>query len=407
VSDWRAVDGPGRPMAPSRRGSRITRHALNALVAAISVACTYLIIEFVFFRILLPHVSLNLTTHLPDIAGVLVQNSKAGFVPHDYVALLGDSYAEGVGDWLLQAHGNRTKPFHSGNVIHEATGRDVVSFGRVGTGSAEAIVSRPARIYAGTDCYLFPSMEAPRDMFVYFYEGNDIEDNSAFVARVASHEGNASESSIDRFLVEDYASVSRWKCHTYLADTTVRMSKFLFQYYVEGVTFEADPRRENALVVAGQTVWAPPFHGPALRYSEDQIGAAVGVLGRSLAWLKRRFPGVPTTVVYIPSPASIYRFAGDTVVAGTGRQPGTAAPLALVARHSDLMCRLVRTEALNQGAGFLDTRPALRAAAQTRLIHGPVDWFHFNEAGYRALGKLVVDRLRGRPGVDSCSVAVH
>src|SRR5437899_8308651 len=165
-------------------GRKLRQHLLNAMLLAGSIACTYLIVEFIFFRALLPQLSLNLKTHLPDTAGVLVQASKAELVPHNYIALLGDSNAEGVGDWLLEGNGDRTKPFHSADIIHEATGRDVVSFGRVGAGSAEALVARPALIFGGTECYLFPKIEAPRDLIVYFYEGNDIEDNDRFLTNV-------------------------------------------------------------------------------------------------------------------------------------------------------------------------------------------------------------------------------
>jgi hypothetical protein len=34
-------------------------------------------------------------------------------------------------------------------------------------------------------------------------------------------------------------------------------------------------------------------------------------------------------------------------------------------------------------------RPALRAAAATTVIHGPRDWNHFNNAGYRVLGETL------------------
>ena len=149
----------------------------NGLLLVASMLVGYYAIELAFFRLLLPRISLNIVSHLPDTAGVLVQNSRSNKLPHDYVALFGDSYAEGVGDWLLQAHGNRAKPFHSAHVIHEATGRDVVSFGREGKSSAEALVQMPSRIFAGTRCSIFPDIEPPREIFVYFYEGNDADDN--------------------------------------------------------------------------------------------------------------------------------------------------------------------------------------------------------------------------------------
>src|SRR5262245_36451226 len=206
------------------------RVAANTLLCAASIAVTYIVVELIFFRLFLPYVPLNVVTHLPDLAGVLVQNTKAGFVPQDYVALLGDSYAEGVGDWLWQARGDRTKPYHSGNVIHDTTGRDVVTFGREGAGSAQAMVLRPARIMAGSSCYLFPAIEAPKDIFVYFYEGNDVDDNLALLEDVRITYGNADDASIDRYLMEEYVPISRWKCHSYLGDTASRMAQFLYRH---------------------------------------------------------------------------------------------------------------------------------------------------------------------------------
>ena len=79
---------------------------------------------------------------------------------------------------------------------------------------------------------------------------------------------------------------------------------------------------------------------------------------------------------------------------------GTA-PSSQVARNSDLICRLVREASLRNGAGFIDARRALRKAAWSRLIHGPRDWTHLNEAGYRTLGALVAARLDQRTH-DAC-----
>jgi hypothetical protein len=98
--------------------------------------------------VLLPNVQLKLRPHLPEAAGVLVQSSKAAAVPKSYVAILGDSYAEGNGDWQLSVAEDEAAAFHSAHVIHSLTGRDVVSFGRGGASSAEALVRQPARTFA-------------------------------------------------------------------------------------------------------------------------------------------------------------------------------------------------------------------------------------------------------------------
>ena len=63
----------------------------NLLLLVVSVGAAYFVGELVFFRFVVPELSLNLRAHLPETAEVLLQNSKSGAVPRDYVAILGDS----------------------------------------------------------------------------------------------------------------------------------------------------------------------------------------------------------------------------------------------------------------------------------------------------------------------------
>jgi len=376
---------------------RLKSFLINAALIVVSLACAYAVLEFAFFRLYLPTMPLQLRPQLPAAADILTQNSKAAFVPHDYVALLGDSYAEGIGDWLWQTQGNRNKPFHSANVIHDLTGRDVVSFGKGGAGSAEGIVERPAKAFLSSSCYLFPAIEPPRQIFIYYYEGNDVEDNLNFENKVRSRYGRVDADTIDRYMTEVYAARHPWDCHLELADTASRMVKFLYEYYVSGVqlfTCSAitGPADFNKLTVNGRTVMAPALQGPALGLSDDSIRSAMLVLDRSLTWLRQRFAGVPITVVYLPSPLSLYHFAGADVsycVVPVGRSAA-----ANVGRNSDFISGLVQKSATGQGLDFIDARPALRALAANTVVNGPKDWDHLNEAGYRALGALVAAHVK-------------
>ena len=372
---------------------------MNSTLIVVSLLCAYFVLEFAFFRLYLPTMPLQLRSQLPVASDILTQNSKAAFVPRDYVALLGDSYAEGVGDWLWQTNGNRAKPFHSANIIHDLTGRDVVSFGKGGAGSAEGIVERPAKAFLGSFCYLFPVVEPPKQIFIYYYEGNDVEDNLNFENKVRSRYGHVDARTIDRYLTEQYAVLHPWDCHLELADMTSRMAKFLYEYYVSGpdlfnCSAITGPSDFNRLMVGGRTVSAPVLQGPALNVSDESIRSAMLVLDRSLSWLRQRFADVPTTVVYIPSPLSLYHFAGEDVFYCT--VPASASSAAKVERNSDFISGLVQKSATSQGIEFIDPRPSLRALAATTVIHGPKDWDHFNEAGYRALGTFVTAHVMSR-----------
>ena len=93
----------------------------NILLVAASITICYAVAEFAFFRFMLPYMSLNTLPHLPDRAAYFMQSSKSHFVPRDYIVLVGDSYAQGMGDWLYANSGDQSKPHHSANVLHDMT----------------------------------------------------------------------------------------------------------------------------------------------------------------------------------------------------------------------------------------------------------------------------------------------
>jgi hypothetical protein len=142
----------------------------NALLVTISIFATYAVAELVFFRLALPYMSLNLLPHIPDRATFFLQSSKTEYVPRNYIALLGDSYAQGMGDWLLETGGDQAKPHHSADVLNQVLGTDVVTLGRGASGSAEALVLRFSRVFGDSHCYLFPRIEDPKQILIYFSE---------------------------------------------------------------------------------------------------------------------------------------------------------------------------------------------------------------------------------------------
>ncbi|HXW23398.1 MAG TPA: hypothetical protein VEK73_01515 [Xanthobacteraceae bacterium] len=376
---------------------RLRAGIVNALLAIVSTLICYVVMEYAVFRVALPFLPLNIRPHLPDLADVLTQNSKAGYLPRDYVALLGDSNAEGLGDWLLQRGDDRAKPFHSADVIHQETGRDVVTFGKGGAGSAEAVVLLPSRAFASSRCSVFPSIEGPRQIFVYFYEGNDIEDNFRFRDVVEARYGHVDAEAIDRYLADYYVAARPWHCHAQLADLMVTMAAFAYRYHVYGVSVETErvAPGSNRLIVGGRIIAAPALQAPSLESPDDDtIRTGIDLLGHALAWLRTRFPGVPVGVVYIPAPMTVYRHAGDTVSYTLGGDIVRRAPTAQVETNHVLMRDLARDIAAAHGMEFIDATPALRAAAAADIVHGPRDWNHLNEIGYRVLGSLVAAHVK-------------
>lgn len=390
------------------RGSKFGTFLANGCIALVSTILSYLIIEAFLFRVIFPIADSGVRPHLPETPGVLAQNSKAGFVPHDYIAILGDSIAEGLGDALLAAGNNEARAFHAAHVMHDLTGKDVVTFGRGGSSSAEGLVRQPARILAGSQCYIFPTIADPSRIFAYFYEGNDIQDNLAFAKKVAQKFGRSDSRAIDAYLSEVYATFAAWQCHLYLFDIASRMTRFFYKYYYVG----ADPYRlqyqpgGSGMLVGEDTIDAPaPLDGPAIEVGDKDLRLGIAVFDRSLSWLKARFPRVPITVVYVPTALSIYHLTSPAYrYSIEPRDDGKSdwATAAQIAGNSDRLCKLVQAASTQNGVDFLDSRPGLREAASKKLLHGPVDWVHFNEQGYRALGGLLAGRV-DLTRVDPCN----
>jgi len=72
---------------------------------------------------------------------------------------------------------------------------------------------------------------------------------------------------------------------------------------------------------------------------------------------------------------------------------GRPFPVAAVYANSQKICEKIRNVSAAQGIGFIDTRPTFRAAGAQRPLHGPRDWNHLNESGYRVLGTYLAARI--------------
>jgi hypothetical protein len=358
----------------------------NAALLLVSVTLTYLAASLLIFRFFLPELSLNLRPHFPDRAEVFAQISKAAYAPHDYVALLGDSYAEGQGDGLLAAGGDRAKLFHSAHILHRLSGRDVISLGIGGAGSAQAMVRMPTRILRDR-CFVYPALEAPRQMLVYFYEGNDLDENGYVVNMAAQTYGAPTREAITRYVESQYAKLSPSRCYTELGEAAFKMAQFLLTNRDSFETLRK-PSAHNKVLAGGTANPAPALQKPPFELSPAVVENALMVFDVSLAWLRRNFPDSVITMVYLPSPAAIYRHADEAVDTYTDWPLNTvrSARVGEIDAASQRTCEQIRRLTMAQGVRFLDMRPALRAAAANALIHGPRDWNHFNDAGYRVLG---------------------
>ena len=157
---------------------------INILLVVFSILLTYLILEFFIFKFVIRHLPLNRHDFLSPPIQVLAQSSKDGLTPHkDYIAIVGDSYAAGYGDWLIDTDPGKNSPFHSAHVLYDLTGKDIISFGKSGRGSIGGIVIQPILKFEHINSLFVYRLPKPPCVLVYFYEGNDLNNNLKRIER--------------------------------------------------------------------------------------------------------------------------------------------------------------------------------------------------------------------------------
>ena len=115
---------------------------------------------------------------------ILAQSSKNTQFPKEYIAITGDSYAVGAGDWLTEMKRSSffgSPAYSPAHLIHERTGIDVVSFGRAGAGSFDGIWLEPVTQFLYINSVRGYKLSPPKNFLIFFSEANDVYDNIQFL----------------------------------------------------------------------------------------------------------------------------------------------------------------------------------------------------------------------------------
>jgi hypothetical protein len=379
----------------------------NLAVAATSLALSYLAVELLVFTFLLSRLPFVLHRAVPEVQP-LAQSSKRATVPRDYVALVGDSYAEGAGDWFwnrVEESPLTNPPFHSAHLIHRQTGRDVISFGQAGAGSIDGMVYYPLTAYARLRASRF-AVEAPSDVLVYFYEGNDLDDNLAFYARHYQPRFDGARLRDEEYFAQFVRGLvepevrriedgRHWWHEQYFLLTLLRT-----WFLVRGLEAPqpATPASTGDAAVSvrigGQEVRiATPLQAPSLELTADETELGLLLFEQALAYLKRAWPQAGIAVVYIPAPASSYRLASKYIRIQSYHGRLESVPAESVGPRSRQLCAAIAAIARRRGAGFADASAWVWKVTATAAAHGPRDWKHFNRRGQQALAHAAVAAL--------------
>ena len=408
-------------------------------LSLISTILFILIMELVFPKIL-HKLPLPFYLGLGKDYKILGQYHKKSVIPVDYIAIVGDSHALGSGDWYLQVvkkHKLTQGDYHSAHILYNKTGRDVLSFGALGSGSLRGLVLKPISYFKHFNLLRDFELKQPKEILVYFFEGNDLSDNLIDIyshyrdnydmARLYDHEyfktfiekeilstdriyrGEVPYKNwlFSRFLVESvgdniYNEIKRGikKFKRFLVESVgdniyneIKPGIKKFKQVSPNFSGKVSPTNSDIAKVGGKELPIPhSTQQPALNLNEEQTRQAIYVFEQSLKYMAGFFNESKVTIVYIPSPISVYKWASPTItIVGGTVTPVGVTPVVRVYQRSDEIFEQIKTIAEKYNHPLIDTRPLLRATALKEPVHGPRDWYHPNKKGYEAIAQGILE----------------
>ncbi len=367
----------------------------------------YAVVDVFLFGYIARIFPANLPYYFDFGARTFFQYSKRGDIPENYIAIFGDSYAEGQGDWFLTNQYKRMPDTQATHLLYKSTGRDVVTFGVAGAGSSAAYLEYPSVALGYIRSLWFYDIKDPDIIFLYFYEGNDIQDNDFDYQKTYLPKGYDPQRLDDIQYFSDYVKKEylepneayRGIYQNGISNNFLmaRFAKYVVTAVVAGISNGTFGHQEAILPASllesaevsinGKVVLVPRLlQAPPIDRTEEERRIALKFFENSIKLVALSYPHSKIGVVYVPAPASGYTFISEMIDIDTGK-PQSAYPTALLNPASNLLCQDVLSVVMNAGMFFHDTRLALRQAAATEFIHGPNDWNHFSETGYRVLAK--------------------
>jgi hypothetical protein len=122
---------------------------------------------------------------------------------------------------------------------------------------------------------------------------------------------------------------------------------------------------------------------------EDKLKVSYFIFEESIKKMKEFFSDSEIKIIYQPSVLSTYKIISPLVsFKSSVGTPGVVDYRILLQRHLEV-CREILKISQKLGIGFFDSTKYLLNASSKGYIHGPKDWAHLNESGYRAFSDSI------------------
>ena len=381
----------------------------NISLLIISTVLFYFMIELIF-PFFIRYLPLRLQQYLPQEIWPLAISSKRGLIPQDYILIVGDSYAAGIGDWYLDQNKWGNPKYSSAHCINTITNIDVLAIAQNGGSSIGGMVVTP--LVTMNKIKRRFSINDPTSIIVYFYEGNDLADNILDLKnRPSSHINYINENRIkkeDFFLHLDYITSLNefsWIKSRLLFSrffkrllTSVLQPKKIYNYsnnnqFAAQIDSNISPDQKNIVSINGLPYkLIDELQSPALSLEKKEVDDGITIFEYCIEYFIKQFPNSKISIVYIPSPLSCYNLLSDvSIQIQSEKNKKVFYSKEFCIERSDFISNRVDNIAKKYNLNFINPLEYMKSSGL--ILHGPKDKKHFNKKGYELLSEFIVMKL--------------
>ena len=359
-------------------------------------------------------------TFLPKPYRILSQTSKKQTIPKDYIAIFGDSYAQGAGDWFISTNKWLNEEFHSAHILHNNLKKDVITFGKGGASTIKGLIIDPLHsLQILRQRYKF---DDPAQILIYFYEGNDLDDNIIDLKfrnpRYYNFEnyGTIEKKSFMTYL-DQVSKIkiekNRFGTFTYKSDILLflkifrtaikntinnwrkrdRHNSIINHDSVPFFSIINDISNQNNIIVINNEYYLlrSNLQGPALELSSEDLRIAVKVFDYCIEYIKKLFPESEISIVFVPSVLSCYNLVTDVSIQTYFDDSTEIYSKEYFISRNNYINRTIKNIAKNHNINFID--PTNKIRLSNNILHGPEDQSHFNKEGYTLLADYISEKI--------------
>lgn len=310
---------------------------------------------------------------------------------------VGDSFTKGSGDSYLNGD-------YLYSIAHRVAHNDQINIINTSSGGGSsfstAINAVEMKKVFGFSPFLdeFPPIEK---VVIFFYEGNDLNDNLRDLKRLGGREGlrlrmkQAEEMPLSSLLRHGYfygIESVMWNIYKQLHFKEL-MTKVLGEKSYDSLKVmlgmasdisqdSTDPSQKNLITREGQSQEVYSLQSAAMELSPEELTDSLNVFKESVFFLKRNFrSSIKFKIVYLPSIVAAYETMAPVYIQ-TYQNGRNKISYAENLKRSQLIRSEIEKFAAKEKISYVDTTQQVIEAGRKNFIHGPKDWKHFNQKGY-------------------------